>query len=90
MKNSSAKCGVQENRGSLAALPACSSEHWHCMALHDGATGFEESDALSDAFIAAGEPADMAVFLNRDHDNGFSIHWFSPAAHFVATQQPAR
>jgi hypothetical protein len=81
---------VPAGHAALAALTACSPGHWHCLALRDGAAGYEASDALSevfiDAFVAAGEPVDMAVFRHRDRDNGFSVHWFSPAAHSVATQ----
>ena len=67
-----------------------SASHWHCLAVREGIGGFDEADAMSDvfidAFVAAGEPVDMAVFMHRDHDNGFSIQWFSPAAHAVASQ----
>jgi hypothetical protein len=90
MKNSGCGYEVQEVQGGHVALTACTAGHWHCLALRDDAAGFEESDALSeafvDAFVAAGEPVDMAVFMHRDPDNGFSIHWFSPAAHSVATK----
>jgi hypothetical protein len=64
--------------------------HWQCLALRDDFGAFDKSDALSDvfidAFVAAGEPVDMAVFMRRDHDRGLLTYWFSPAARTVAMQ----
>ncbi|HSV50770.1 MAG TPA: hypothetical protein VLJ57_01540 [Burkholderiaceae bacterium] len=57
---------------------------WRRLILHDGIHGFGETDQLRDAFIdafvAAGEPADMAVFRRHDIDRGVVILLFPPAA----------
>lgn len=56
---------------------------WRRLILHDGIHGFGQTDELRDAFIdtfiAAGEPAEMAVFRRHDVDKGVTILLFSPA-----------
>jgi len=56
---------------------------WFTLTIQSGIPGFEQSDELKDkfidAFVEAGEPADMAVFVRHDQQSGLSTHWFSPA-----------
>jgi hypothetical protein len=57
---------------------------WRRLILHDGIHGFGQTDELRDAFIdafvAAGEPPDMAVFRRHDIDKGVVILFFPPAS----------
>jgi hypothetical protein len=57
---------------------------WRRLILHDGIHGFGQTDELRDAFIEAfleaGEPAEMAVFRRHDVEKGVTILLFSPGA----------